>query len=455
LRHILPIICMIIILLPIIYSNTEIITADDNDIPILEAELFILDDIPLFEFGEESTIGLRFNQSGFNWTFQNSKGFFYSKLFLPLRFPSLRYLLGYNSVVFEAEVIGNPLGWEAWVSPSSVTYFTGNSSAEMNLHVKVSRPTTANTATIRIKYTAYSGGSNIMGTSSTDVLVSVKQYHLAEVNPLYQHKEVSPNTVDYFPIEVTNRGNYEDTFDFKVSNESNGFLGLVSGQLTLKPGEIGQISIMVLTPYVYLYDFGTQTSINISAYSVYEPSKKFSASISITSKGFLISELFLLTITIIILTIIFIYFIPNIIIDKRRIQIYGKPDKPWKLPNEEKYLQELRKGDRKQYNKIKNMMKDEYQSSLLWFKDYIKNKIIKEKKQKIVKNPLKKFFRNSTKNKEKKEELKIKKPPIIKKVIQDEINNKSDNINRSEKTKIKSIKKIKREEKKQKKKFSE
>jgi len=231
---------MLLIILPVIYSNTEIIRADDG-LPILEAELFILDDVTLVEFGEESTIGLRFKQSGFNWTDLNKRGFFFAKIWLPFKFSMYKHLLGYNSVVFEAEVIGDHLGWEAWVSPSSVTKFTGNSTADVDLHVKVSRPTTENTAKIRIKYTAYSAGSNIIGAASADVLVSIKQYHLAEVNPLVQHKEETPETVVCFPIEVTNRGNYEDTFLFDISTESNGFLGLISGQLSLKPGETGQI----------------------------------------------------------------------------------------------------------------------------------------------------------------------------------------------------------------------
>jgi len=388
----------------------------------------------------------------------------------------------------------------------------------VDLHVKVSRPTTANTATVRIKYTAYSGGSNIMGTATSDVLVSVRQYHLAEVNAIDQHREVSPDSVVYFPLEVKNRGNYEDTFEFEVSNESKGFLGLVSGQLTLKPGETGQISAMVLTPYVYLYDFGTQTSLNISAYSVYEPSKKFSASISITSKGFLISEMFLLTIAIITLIIIFIYLLFYYILDKRITKIYGKPDKPWKIPSEEKYLQEIRKKDKNEYNKIKNMMMEEYQSSLLWYKDHNANKKRKEKKhkntnqsnriintnvlnnffnnsnkknkiktkekktpkneikkqkddnsekhneskiiellkkkQKNVNNTLKQFISNINKNKEKKQEEKIIKPTIINKDIQDENIIKTGNIIRNEKTKLRVMKKLKRDEKKQKRKLT-
>ncbi len=521
-RHILPIICFFIIILPLIYSNVEIIKADDNDPPILEAELVILEDLPLLEFGEEATIDLRFKQSGFNWTKLSERGFFFAKIYLPIIFRSIIYLLGYNSVVFEAEIVGNPLGWEAWVSPSSVTYFTGDSEANVKLHVKVSRPTTANTATVRIKYTAYSGGSNIMGTATSDVLVSVKQYHLAEVTALQQHREVPPDSVVYFPIEVKNRGNYEDTFAFEVSNESNGFLGLVSGHITLKPGETGQINAMILTPYVYLYDLGTRISLNISAYSVYEPTKKFSSSISITSKGFLISEMFLLTIAIIILIIVFLYLFFYYILDKRRTKVYGKPDKPWKIPSEEKYLLELRKKDKKEYNKIKNMMIEEYQSSILWYKNHIKNKQtkqIKEKKQKnknqsnglINTDLLKNFFKNSNnknkikpkekktnknkikkqkdensekhnesktiellkikpkkinitfkqlidnlnKNKGKKQEEKVIKPNIIKKDIQDKNITKPNYIDKNEKTKINVMKKVKKEEKKQKKKLQD
>ncbi len=527
-RRTSSIICILLIILPLIYSNIDTTRAADNDLPILEAELTILDDVDLIEFGEESIIGLEFKQSGFNWTKLSDTGrfwrdFLFAKIYLPIIFNSIIYLLGYNSVVFEAEVVGNPPGWEAWISPSSVTYFTGNSTAEVDLHVKVSRPTSPNTATIRIKYTAYSGGSNIMGTASTDVIASIKQYHLAEINAKIQHKEAVPDTVVYFPIQVTNRGNYEDTFEFDVTNQSNGFLGLVSGQLTLKPGQTGEVQAMVLTPYVYLYDYGTQISLNISAYSVYEPSKKFQASISVTSRGFLISELFLLTITIIAFIILFMYILFYFFIEDRKVRIYGKPDKPWKIPSEEKYLKEIREKDRKEYDKIKNMMRDEYQSSLLWYNDYIKNKKIKEKKieikkqsdgvinkdilknffnssnkknkiktnenktlknnkkiseennenynqsikeksknrkflikiQKDIKDSLKRFFKVTNKNKiSTEEDLKIKKISFSKRVFSNKLSQKNKKEDRLEKNKMKSIKKIKRNEEKQKKKIS-
>jgi len=215
-------------------------------------------------------------------------------------------------------------GWAAWVSPSSVTKFTGKSSVYLDLKVMASRPSTVNIAKIRIKYTAFSGGNNLLGYGSTDVLVSISQYHLAEINTLIQHREMPPESIVGFPIEVKNLGNYEDTFIFEVNNDSNGFLCLVSDQLTLKPNSTGKISAIVLTPDTYFYDFGTRASFNISAYSIYEPSKKFSTSIAITSKGFLISEIHVLTLAITALMIIII----SIIIHK--VKKEKKKNKIWK-----------------------------------------------------------------------------------------------------------------------------
>jgi len=311
-RNTLSMISILIIILSIFFPFSEVIDAKEEKIEILDSELYILEDVPLIEFGEESTIPLRFIQLGFNWTYLSTKNkqfwldFIIAKIYYSIIFRDIKYLLGYNSVVFEVEVLGEPYGWEAWVSPGSITNLTGGSIADIELHVKVSRPTTVNTAKIRINYTAYSGGSYIMGIGSNEVLVSVGQYHLAEINVLEQHKKASPDSMVNFPIIVTNRGNYEDTFGFEVSNENNGFIGSVSGHLTLKSGETGKINATVLTPDTILYDFGTQTSINISAYSLYEPSKKFVESISITSKGFLISEIHVLTLAITTLIIIII-----------------------------------------------------------------------------------------------------------------------------------------------------
>jgi hypothetical protein len=386
-KYISVLLYVFLMISPIVFLNGTAIFAEEQT---LEVELSVEEDVPLVEYGEETTINLTFTQRGFNWTELSETGrplkdLLFAKVYLPIMFRSIVALLGYNSVVFETNVVGNPLGWEAWVTPSSVSYFTGDKSANLKLHVKVSRPTTANTAVIRITFTAYGGDNSIMGVASSDVLVSIKQYHLAEVTAVTQFKEVTPDTIVYFPIEVTNRGNYEDTFGFKISNESNGFLGLVSGQLTLSPGETGHISAMLLTPDTFLYDFGSKTSLNISAYSVYEPAKKFSTVIQIVSRGFFISELFIFTIALIFIILIFVYIVSSYILEKRNIEFYGKPVKPWTIPEEKKYLEKLKKKDKEEYDNVRRMMKDEYQSALLWFKSY-RDMIKKKGKSKSKKN---------------------------------------------------------------------
>jgi len=106
--------------------------------------------------------------------------------------------------------------------------------------------------------------------------------------------------------KAKNLGNYEDTFLFEVNNDSNGFLCLVTDQLAVKLNSTDIVNSIVLTPDAYIYDFGTRASFNISAYSIYEPTKEFSTSISITSKGFQVSEMFLFSIAIITLIILFV-----------------------------------------------------------------------------------------------------------------------------------------------------
>ena len=385
---------IILLLMPTLINNSTL--AQEST---LEVELAIIDerDDFLVDFGVEETIDLRFVQNGFNWTKLSEGGFFFSKIYLPIMFYSLRFLLGYNSVIFNASVVGNPRGWQAWVSPNSVTYFTGESQADLKLHIKVSRPTDINTATIRVNFQAYGGNNAPIGESSTDILVSVKQYHIAQITALEQSKEVRPDTITTFPIEVTNLGNYQDTYGFTITNETNGFLGVVSGFLTLEPGETGQISAVVSSPYTYFYDFGSKTSLNISAYSIYDSSKQFNTMVQITSRGVQFSQPFIYTVVLTILILLVLFFLYKYLIDKKEIEVYGKPIKPWKIPIEKQYLLKIKKEDPEKYQKIMKMMNDEYQSALFWFKDYRSS--VKEDKN-IIKDAIDSiggFFKQSQK----------------------------------------------------------
>ncbi|MEA2055452.1 MAG: hypothetical protein U9O49_01310, partial [Candidatus Thermoplasmatota archaeon] len=56
-----------------------------------------------------------------------------------------------------------------------------------------------------------------------------------------------------------------------------------------------------------------------------------------------------------------------------------KPDEPWKLEKEKKYLDKLKEKDNEKYDETMKMMKDEYKSSLLWYKHYRKGMLKKSK----------------------------------------------------------------------------
>jgi hypothetical protein len=47
--------------------------------------------------------------------------------------------------------------------------------------------------------------------------------------------------------------------------------------------------------------------------------------------------------------------------------VFGKPQKPWTLPEEKPHLQALKEEDKQAYEQERKMMNDEYKSALLWY----------------------------------------------------------------------------------------
>jgi len=57
---------------------------------------------------------------------------------------------------------------------------------------------------------------------------------------------------------------------------------------------------------------------------------------------------------------------------------YGRPKKPWAIPEEKQMLRKLKKENKKRYNDTKLMMKQEYKSSLEWYRSFRCHQKIKE-----------------------------------------------------------------------------
>jgi hypothetical protein len=359
-----------------------------------EVALNIIGEIPPITHFQDNIINLEFYDSfGLNWT-QIKKVFaktilgemwikFWWGRVLFRNVPGIEEALGYTSVTFYAEIMGNQSGWSAYVTPASIPRTTGGYKANVQLHVKVEDLTANNSVTVRIKCTRIGVNGGEIGVSYIDIPVKAAPYHYAEVKPTAEVKNVAPASEITIPVDITNRGNYFDTFVINIEGK-NGAVGLASQQnLVLNPGETRRIYVRIMTPEVTLFDPGTIRQISIQVHSIDDPTSKFTGSIAIKTFGFYLSPPLLLGLGIIILIIIIISLIFYYKRERELQSLYGKPEKPWKIPEERKHLERLKEKDIEKYKKELQMMKEEYQSAILWYKYYqeaMKPKTEREKK---------------------------------------------------------------------------
>ncbi|HEY0089049.1 MAG TPA: hypothetical protein VGB37_09400, partial [Candidatus Lokiarchaeia archaeon] len=245
-----------------------------------------------------------------------------------------------------------------------------------------------------------------------DIMVKTSRFHFAEVTPP-KSLEIGPNELISVPIKIKNLGSHIDSYNFKIGSDiDEGFVISPPSAITLNPGEAKYVSVGVATTQK-IWDPGTVHTIKIEAYSIYDPEKTFANTLTITTKGTYVSGVifFNIVLLMIILAIIIIFF------NKIRKIFFGKicvkPDKPGEIKEEKEYLEELKKTDKKEYNKVMEIMKDEYKSALLWQKHYISSELKKRKDDKIKQKQ--KIAEESKKEKEKRIQEKIKKEKIEKK----------------------------------------
>ncbi len=301
----------------------------------------------------------------------------------------------------------------------------------------------------------YSGKRTVDSISYVDIVVKLRRFHLIDIQPT-QILEIGPDQLISIPLEIQNLGSHIDTFNFRIGNDTDNEL-IVSppSAITLEPNEIGYTSIGVASPRI-LNDPGTARKIRIEAYSIYEPEKTFNNTAAVITRGYYVSEVGwyygTLILPIILLGIAFYLYRQR----RRTRKFIKKPDKPWTLPEEKKYLEKLKKRDKKEYESVRLMMEDEYKSALLWYKDYrkylLKNSIknspgikilLKKPKKKQKKKPeynFAKLFEKSEKKVEKPKKPKAE-PEIIDTKVEDQLK------------KEQALLRIKREQEKQKRKL--
>ena len=284
-----------------------------------------------------------------------------------------------------------------------------------------------------------------------EILVKIKPYHSAELDAV-KLVELRPNDLVSIPVSITNIGNYKDTINFRVVSKNEDIRISNPVSITLAPGEKNDTYLGVAIPQSF-FDTGTLHEIKIEAYSIDDPNVTIAErTVIVETRGINVDEgngsVFGFLFFLLILGVAFVYYRRK----KMHNQICVKPDKPWKIAEEEAYLEKLKSEDKDKYNETLKMMQDEYQSSLLWYRNYCnsvlnqkyKKKIPKGKKLKPVEKSTKTKKEGATKLKEAQPEKPIikEKEPIIKKTTFLE-----------DKEKQRAIKRIKQQQEKQKRKF--
>ena len=238
-----------------------------------------------------------------------------------------------------------------------------------------------------------------------DILVKVKPFHAAKIEALPPEK-LTPNEITSIPVLVENQGNYNDTFNFRIRSETGYPLTLTNnGTITLGPGEQGQALIGVAVAPNIL-DTGTLHSIIIEIYSAEQPNTSIvTQRIFLETKGFYFSEqnsVYSIGFGFFILFGLFLLIYWGRKVSGKNSK---KPEKPWKIPEEQQHLQELKRTDKKAYEQERIMMEADYKSALLWYEGYRKS---------LRKKPKEKKPKKKQKEKPKKPVPVILKKPVVK-----------------------------------------
>jgi hypothetical protein len=335
---------------------------------------------------------------GINWSYLSQEFPILSQYVWPIIHPSWKPFLGLSSLRFETEIIdGNPKGWYTKITPSAIPSADQGRIYKLKLEVQTDDIAVDYAVVVGIKTTRVNVFGVDSGISYIYVPVKASSLNNIKMETAITNKETSPFSYVYFDLNIKNYGYYRDMFSLEFITE-NGLIVSATEQLfVLEPGESGNVEISVLTPEK-LFDIGTPNKIEVYVTSSSDETPILIGTLVVVTRGIYITPLAVIIAVPIIIMIILIYLYYNNYKNKKEIEIFGKPDKPWKIKEEKKYLEEIREKNKDEYVKTIDMMKDEYKSAILWYKDYMKNK--KSDKSNISNSTeiLKNFFKNQKNN---------------------------------------------------------
>jgi hypothetical protein len=386
--------------------------------------------IPAINISDWTIINIKVVDAyGINWSLLTTRFPVLSQYVWPIIHPTWKPFLGYSSLSFEPEIIeGDPRGWYARVTPSGITLADQGRIYDLKLEVQTDDIAVDYAVVVGIKVTRKNVYGVKSGVSYINIPVKASSLNNIKMDATVTNKEAAPFSYVYFDINVKNYGYYRDMFSLEFEAE-NGLIVSATEQLfVLDPGETDNIKINILTPEK-LFDQGTPNTIEIYAKSSTDQTSTLIGTIVVVTRGIYISQLAIIIAIPIILVIVLIYLLFFYFRFNKISKYLLKPNKPWTIAEERKYLEELQKKNKDEYIKTIDMMKDEYKSSILWYKDQIKNLKPPNKADKTSSSDLIKNFFNNQKNnikKIRKSKEKKKDEEIIEEKIKEERSTKDE-----------------------------
>lgn len=369
----------IVVFVLLLFSSSALIypiSAQDEDDSEIDAEINarIVGDIPSIKVSDWTQIEIEITDAfGIDYRrLSEQVPRFIMEVIWPLNpsFPQpVKRYLGPMSIRLIPEIVeGNENGWQLRMGPSIINNTLSGDTNSATLEVFVDDSSIDNSVVVGIKCIRLDTFGEPIGTSWIYVPVKASPTNYIKMETLEDNrKTTAPKTIVDFTLDIKNEGYYKDVFEFEIEEE-NGLMALMNQQaVTMLPGETKRVTLEILTPEK-LFDPGTPNEIRVYVRSTGNETETLVGTLIVITQGVHISPLYLIIAAPIIafLVVLYIFFVRYK--NKKDRELYGKPDKPWNLPAESQYLKELKKEDSEKYNQVLNMMKQEYESALLWWK---------------------------------------------------------------------------------------
>lgn len=361
------------LLFVILYGLSASVTAQDVTIDDPAEVVALIDEpnneIPAIKVTEYTTINVTVRDAfGIPWEQLSTNMPILAKYIWPILHPSWKPFLGFSSLRFETEIVnGDERGWFHYVEPSAIANADQGRIYNLTLYAKTDDISVDYAVVIGIKVTRLNVYGEEFGVSYIYVPVKSSQLNNVRMNLADTSKEATPKSYVTYEGQITNYGYYRGMFELEFEHDEDLTVSTPNQLIVLESGETKNVQIQVLTAEK-LFDVGTPYEIIIRAKSSGDPEPVHVGTIRVISQGLYISPLALIIAVPIIILLLIVFIVFYILKDKRDREIFGKPDKPWDLPEEKEYLKKLKKEDTEKYQQVMDMMKQEYQSSLLWWK---------------------------------------------------------------------------------------